>query len=72
MTPRTHLVERLREQGQQICAGNHSGQAAQSPGKAGGGVDQHEALNKLRRGCCHPQAQAAPKGLSHNSHLQTT
>ncbi len=72
MAPRTHLVEGLRKEGQQVGAGDHSGQAAQSPGKAGGGVDQHQALYKLRRGCCHSQAQAAPKGLGHNGHLQTT
>ena len=72
MAPRTHLVEGLRKQGQQIRAGNHSGQAAQSPGKAGGRVDQHEALHELGRRCCHPQPQAAPEGLGHNGHLQTT
>ena len=66
-----YLVQGLREQRQEVGAGDGAGQPAQRARKARGRVHQHQALHELRRGGGHAQAQAAPERLRDQGDLQT-
>lgn len=65
----TRLVEGLREQREQVGAGDGGGQAAERAAEAGRRVHQHQALHQIRRRRRRAQPQAAAERLRHQRDL---